>query len=139
MTPESERQDPVWSLLQQARPVEVRQPFTNTVMRAMRAERERQQQRWSWLRALWATPGRRFALSSACALALGLTLINFRPHHLGEKAPLIATATVLMSGESDVFLDAVEADLDFLGTASSALSVPSVGDLADDDVTALLF
>jgi hypothetical protein len=133
-----EAQDPVWLLLKQARPVEVRPQFSRDVLQAIRHEAETKSARWVWLRALWTPRTRPVWLAATAALVLAGWWEAHRPH--GSE---VRTTTVMTPGSAldptDELADQIASELAMLDEIDGLLAPESAHDLGEEDIERVLF
>lgn len=132
-----EKNDPVWKLLDHARPLSAPPRFTADVMRALRAEHAATARRPAWWRALFS-PALRPAWAAAVLAGIAGSLWLARPSGQSLIAQPSAPPAAPVEASEDV-LGFIEADLAMLDEIDSLLTPQDAHELSDADVALLLF
>ncbi len=132
--------DPVWELLERARPDQIQPQFTQNVLREVRRlEGGAAGAVRAWLRAGgWLRTGS--ALAAAAVLLLGgfflLKVIERPPTSAVRQAAPIADSA---HHQEEISIEEFEAELDELVYMEELMGVSDTSLLADEDLAALLF
>ena len=142
MNQPNEDQDPVWTLLKQARPTQIPTRFAQDAVREVRLLEGGKDRAWSGLGFLRAGG----ALAAAAAVVIGgFFLLKGADPQSGSAAEQtvqivqIAGSDASSPDQEEISIEEFEAELDELVYMSELMGVSDTSLLPDEDLAALLF